>query len=466
MTDDAVLEALCDRVSAWRGNACSFVREVLGAEPTPQQAALLSAASEPGAHVAVKSGHGTGKSTVMAWLLLWGLCCFEDVKIPCTAPTSHQLDDVLWAEVGKWRGRMLEPWRSAVRITKDMVKLEGTPSFAAARTGRKEAPEALQGFHADTLIFLVDEASGIPDVVFEVARGALSTSGARVIMAANPTRTNGYFYEAFHRARDSWQRLTFSCADSPIVDRQYIEEMKAEFGEDSDVYRVRVLGEFPRGGSLQFIPTALVEESAARYWHESEYSFAPVLLGVDVAAFGGDRSVIFLRQGLYSRVLFAAREVETATLAGEIARFEDEYRADAVFVDVAGVGFGVASNLRQMGREPISVQLGGASNHSTYANKRAECWGLLRDWLHEGGWIPNEPELRDDLCAPEYGYTAAGKVILEKKERMRSRGVASPDLADALALTFAAPVVRATDARFADGVGLDDYDPFMWEGKL
>lgn len=436
------LEKLASIVKEWRESAALFVSDQFGIEPTAQQKELLDAASKPGAHVAVKSGHGTGKSTTLAWLALWGLCCFDDVKVPCTAPTGHQLEDVLWSEIEKWRARMLEPWRGAISVTSDAVKIAGLPNFAAARTGRKENPEALQGFHADTLIFLVDEASGIPDQVFEVARGALSTPGARVVMAANPTRTTGYFYQAFHRNREAWDLLTFSCADSPLVSKEYVEEMREEYGTESDIYRVRVLGEFPKGGDLQFISSSLVEQAQTRYYREDAFSFAPVVLGVDVAAFGSDRCVVFLRQGLYSELLWTGREVETATLAGVVARFEDERKAEAVFVDSTGVGFGVASNLRQMGRFPISVDFGGASAHTAYLNKRAECWGLMRDWLKEGGWLPKDDRLRDDLCAPEYGYTLSGKIQLERKEKMRARGLASPDLADALALTFAAPVVK------------------------
>ena len=455
------LEELGERVLEWREDAALFVHDQFNVTPTEQQKALLAAASKPGAHVAVKSGHGTGKSTVLAWLCLWELCCFEDVKIPCTAPTGHQLNDVLWAEIEKWRGQMLEPWRSSVTVTADAVKVDGLGNFAAARTGRKENPEALQGFHADNLMFLVDEASGIPDQVFEVARGALSTPGARVIMAANPTRTTGYFYKAFHRNREAWERLTFSCMDSPLVTPEYVEEMRTEYGEDNDIFRVRVLGEFPKGGDLQFIPAALVEEAQARYWRETEWKFAPVVLGVDVAAFGGDRCAIFLRQGLYSSLLWTGREVETATLAGLCARFEDEYHADAVFVDATGVGFGVASNLRQMGRRPFAVELGGGSAHEQYLNKRAECWGLMKEWLQQGGWIPKDDNLRDDLCGPEYGYTTTGKIQLERKEKMRARGLASPDLADALALTFAAPV-RPKETRTVEPVRVTDDVLFQW----
>ena len=459
--NESILEILSDTVKEWQDNAALFVSDMFGVKPTPQQQELLLTASKPGAKIAVKSGHGTGKSTVLAWLCLWGLCCFEDVKIPCTAPTAHQLNDVLWSEIEKWHQKMLEPWKSAISVTAEAVKIDGLNNFAAARTGRKENPEALQGFHADNLMFLVDEASGIPDQIFEVARGALSTPNSRVIMAANPTRTTGYFYQAFHRNRDAWNLLTFSCADSPLVSKEYISEMQNEYGSDSDIYRVRVLGEFPKGGELQFIPADLVEQAQSRYYKETDFNFAPVTLGVDVAAFGGDRNVIFLRQGLYSTILFTGREVETSTLAGIVAKFEDEKHSQAVFVDATGVGFGVVSNLRTMGRNPIAVELGGASVHDGYVNKRAECWGLMRNWLKEGGWIPKDMHLRDDLCAPEYSYTPAGKIQLERKEKIRARGLASPDFADALALTFAAPIIKRSINK-NNSNGLDNYSPFTW----
>lgn len=438
MTD---LEQLAELVTEWRKDAALFVSDQFGVTPTPQQAAMLKAASLPGARVAVKSGHGTGKSTALAWLLLWGICCFDDIKIPCTAPTGHQLSDILWAEVEKWRAKMLEPWRSSIRITRDSVKVEGLSGVAVARTGRKDNPEALQGFHSNELIFLIDEASGIPDPVFEVAKGTLSTPSARVVMAANPTRTTGYFHRAFHRGRDAWTRLTFSCADSPLVSPNYVEEMRQEYGEDSDIYKVRVLGEFPDGGDLQFIPTTVVEEAQARYHRPETYSFAPVVLGVDVAWFGGDKSVVFLRQGLHSRLLFAMPGCEISTLAGKVAAFEDQWRAGAVFVDATGVGAGVVSNLRLMGRSPVAVMMGGSSALEECFNKRAECWWQMKKWLaEEQGQIPKDERLKDDLCAPDYGYDMRGRVKLERKEDMRSRGLASPDYADALALTFAQPV--------------------------
>lgn len=394
----------------------------------------------------------THNTTCLAWVMLWAVVCFPDVKVPCTAPTGHQLKDVLWSEVTKWRDRMLPLWRDEVTITNNEVRLDGTQNFSVARTGRKDRPEALQGMHATNMFFLIDEASGIDDAVFEVARGALSTRGARVVMAANPTRSTGYFYNAFHKNRDYWDLLTFSCEDSPHVSPKYVEEMESEYGRESDVFKVRVLGEFPSGGDLQFISTDAVNKAMGRYYRKEDFDFAPVILGCDVAWFGGDSSVIWLRQGLHARQLFRVQGCELATFAGKIAALEDEYGADAVFVDATGVGAGVVSNLRQMGRDPFPVMLGGSASNKAYYNKRAECWGLMRAWLtDEQGWIPDDDRMRDDLTGPYYGYDAAGKLQLERKQDMKKRGLHSPDDADALALTFAQPVVGKHDPEYFKG---------------
>ena len=429
-----------DIVESWRDDPVLFVQDMFGVKPSSQQRDMLSAAGKVGARVAVKSGHGTGKSTSLAWLVLWSILVFDDVKVLCTAPTGHQLNDVLLSEIKKWHQKMLGHWKDKVIITTDKVSLEGSLGFAAMRTGRKENPEALQGRHAENMIILIDEASGIDDTVYEVARGTLSTPSARIIMASNPTRSTGYFYNAFHRNRANWDLFTFSCLNSPFVAQEYIREMQEEYGDESDIYKVRVLGEFPKGGDLQFITTSVVNSAVDRYYDETAYNFAALVLGVDVAYFGGDRSVIYLRQGLHARELFSVQGIEITDFASIVAKLWDEHNADAVFVDGIGVGAGVVSYLRSIGKQPISVAYSGSSATEGYHNKRAECWGLMRDWLKEG-WIPNDPKLKDDLTAPEYSFTVSGKLILERKENMRKRGLASPDFADALALTFANPVV-------------------------
>ncbi|MEG1825198.1 MAG: hypothetical protein RRY12_10815 [Cloacibacillus sp.] len=434
---------LNEAVEHWRVSPYDFVVECLGVAPTEQQRGVLEAMASPGARVSIRSGHGTGKSTLFSWIALWALCCFWDVKIPATAPTAHQLSDILWPEIEKWRAQMLEPWRSAIRIKNDKITLEGTPGFVAARTGRKENPEALQGFHAEHMIFLIDEASGIPEVVFEVARGALSTDGARILMAANPTRLTGYFYNSHHKNRDLWTRFQFSCLDSPRVSPAYAQEIAGEYGEDSDMYRVRVLGEFPHASDVQFMPGDVVEAAMGKHLRADMYSFAPKVLGVDVALFGGDRSVIFLRQGLCSRLLFTVRGIRPEELADKVASLWDEHKADGVIVDATGVGEAVMSSLRLQNRTPIPFYAGNASLLDNCFNRRAEVWYKMRKWLADGGALPPENDLRDDLVGPEYSINGKGKIQLERKVDMKKRGLASPDLADALALTFGAEVLKA-----------------------
>lgn len=451
---------IADVVAGWQASPVAFVREALQAEPSKQQATALEAFAAPGARVAIKSGHGTGKSTLMSWLILWALTCHYDVKCPTTAPTAHQLEDVLWTEVRKWGTRLPSLWRDALEVTSDTIRFKGLPGYAVARTGRKENPEALQGFHAETLCFFVDEASGIDDVVFQVAQGALSTEGSRIIMAANPTRTSGYFYNAFHRDRDRWTRFTFSCLDSPHVSPDYAKEVADSYGEDSDIYRVRVLGEFPSAGDMQFISSALVESSMGKHLHETQYNFAPVILGVDVARYGPDRSVIVLRQGLYSDILWQGRGVDTMELADIVASCWHERKADAVMVDVVGVGGGVVDRLRQMGLEPLPINSGGASALKNCLNKRAEMWWRLRDWLASGACLPHNDDLRDDLVGPEYQYNSKGLCQLEKKEDMAKRGLSSPDVADALAMTFGAWVSTAEDRSRRQNIADDRFDPF------
>ncbi len=457
-------KALEDIVSRWRGCPYDFVVECLGACPTKQQEQVLRALAEEGVKISIRSGHGTGKSTIFSWVILWGLVCFYDCKIPVTAPTAHQLEDVIFPEVEKWRAQMLEPWRSSIKVKSDKIAMEGTPAFAAARTGRKENPEALQGFHADKLIFLLDEASGIDEVVFEAGRGALSTKGATLVMAANPTRLSGYFYNSHHRNRDLFTRFQFSCLDSPRVDKSYCEEIANEYGIDSDMYRVRVLGDFPSSSDLQFIPADLVEKAQGKELNATQYNFAPVIIGVDVAMYGGDRSAIFLRQGLKSELLWSGRNTAPEDLATRVCVYWDKHKADGVIVDATGVGEAVISSLHLMNRSPIAFYAAGKPTLENVANCRAEAWYKMRDWLKEGGCIPDNTDLRDDLVAPEFAYNLAGKIQLEKKSDMKKRGVNSPDLADALALTFGFNIIKRDDVAVCHVSATNKYDPF-WRTK-
>jgi hypothetical protein len=435
---DEILEMV---ISRWRDDPVLFVEEGLGATPTEQQKKLLRAIAKPGAHVSATSGHGVGKSSVLAWIVLWHCICFYPSKTGCTAPTAHQLKDVLWAEVAFWRSK-LPPWlRDQVIVSSDRLCVLGheETQFAVARTARPENPEALQGLHSEHMLFVIDEASGVADAVFQPIEGALSTPNARIVMASNPTQTSGYLFLAHHRNAAHWVLFEFSCLESPLVSPEYATKMRESYGEDSDIYKVRVLGKFPSASITQLIPYDLASAATKRKLHPSQYQFAPIAIGVDPAWEGDDRSCIYLRQGLASRLLYQKIGIDNMTLAGLVAQYEDEHKADAVFIDV-GWGAGVIDRLRQLGRSPTPVNFGGRSGEERYVNKRTEMWCNLKKWLADGGVIPDNSELVEDLVGPQYGFCSNGKIQLEAKKDMKKRGLRSPDLADALALTFAEQV--------------------------
>ena len=428
----------------YRENPLLCVKEVMGANPTKQQTALLLGLSKPGSKISVRSGHGTGKTTTLAWAILWFISLFDDVRIPCTAPSAHQLSDVLWAELNFWHSRM-NPWfRDQIRITKDKVTVVGAEKsrFAIARTARKDNPDALQGLHSKNMLFIIEEASGVDEKIFEVARGALSTENARVIMAANPTKNTGYFYNSFHKNSKNWLNLHFSCLDSPLVSNTYIEEMAYEFGDESDIYKVRVLGDFPGGAIEQLISMELVDEAEKRIITKEQFSFAPKILGVDCAWYGDDKSAITLRQGIYSHIVGVWSKIDNMTLADKVIEAENKYQTDATFVDI-GWGAGIVDRMRQLGRDPIPVNFGSsAHDKEKYTNLRAEMWHKTKKWLESGGCIETNQSLREDLLNVNYIINeTTGKFQLERKKAMKTRGVASPDIGDSLAITFAYEVV-------------------------
>ncbi len=317
--------------------------------------------------------------------------------------------------------------------------------FAAAVPWSEHNTEAFAGTHEKHVLLLFDEASKIADPVWEVAEGAMTTPGAMWVVFGNPTRNTGRFRECFGRLRHRWFTLQVDSRTCKMTDKSRIAQWIEDYGEDSDFVRVRVRGVFPRAGETQFIPVDLTEAASARQIPNKDIERAPRIMGVDVARYGGDRSVIVKRRGLATLPLMKFRGLDNMTLAGITAREIVEFKPDAVFVD-AGYGSGVIDRLRQLGFTVHEVNFGGrAMKAKRYINKRAEMWGEMREWLKAGGAIPDDRELRDDLIGPEYGFDAHDRIQLEKKDDMKKRGLASPDCGDALALTFALPVQRAGD---------------------
>lgn len=425
---------------------------------------------------AIAAGNGVGKSVIVAWLILWGMSTFEDCRGVVTANTENQLRTKTWAELAKWH-RMC--------ITRHWFTLTATAIYstdlAHEKTWRvdqipwsENKPEAFAGLHnqGKRVLLFFDESSAIPDIIWETAEGALTDEHTEIIWAVfgNPTRNNGRFHQCFHSHRHRWFTKHIDSRTCSITNKEKIRKWVEDYGEDSDFVRVHVRGVFPSASNMQFIPNDLVELARGKHLREEEYRFAPVVIGVDPSWTGGDETVIVLRQGLMSKILAVFQKNDNdSEIAGHVAHFEDQYKADGVFIDL-GWGTGIYSAGKQMGRKWTLVAFGGKSTDEGLLNKRAEMWSSMKKWLQEGGTIPDDPVLCADLTGVEYrvGETGAnmGKTFLESKESMRDRGLGSPNRADALCLTFAFPVRSKGEKRLEGAMAqARPYDPLSMEIK-
>ena len=402
---------------------------------------------------AVASGHGIGKSALVAWIVLWALCTCDDARVAVTANTEPQLRTKTWPELLKWyRMLVCRHWFAATATSLHSVDPDHRDTWKAdALTWSENNTEAFAGLHnvGNRIVLIFDEASAISDRVWEVAEGALTDANTEIIWCAfgNPTRNTGRFRECFGSLRHRWNHQQVDSRSVSFTNKQQIDEWVKDYGEDSDFVRVRVRGEFPRAGSLQFIDSERVEEAMGRGLTRD--TGLPLIMGVDIARQGEDQTVIRFRQGVDARSVPAMkfRIPDLMQVASRVAEQIDIHKPSAVFVDATGIGAGVFDRLAQLGyAQVVGVNFGGKSDRTTsidaaalYANKRAEMWGHLKDWCRTG-CLPEDRDLQADLIGVEYGYDAQNAILLEKKEDMRKRGLASPDDGDALALTFAYPV--------------------------
>lgn len=426
--------------------------------------------------MATSSGHGIGKSAITAWLVLWIMSTRPHCKGVVTANTAEQLASKTWAEISKWCRRCITGHWFDVTTGKGamrMVHREAPESWRCdAQTCREENSESFAGLHAasSTPFYIFDEASAVPDAIWEVAEGGMTDGEPMWFAFGNPTRNTGKFFECFGRQRHRWVTRQIDSRAVQITNKATIDEWVQDYGEDSDFVRVRVRGVFPRASTLQFIPRDLVDDAMRRPLPDERQVGRACAVGVDVARFGGDQSVIRTRIGRDARSVAVKRfrELDTMQLASRVAEHVGELRLiglrPVVFVDGGGVGGGVVDRLRQLRYDVVEVQFGGkADDPRKYANKRAEMWGRVKDWLAIGV-LPTDELLAADLTGVEYGFTPGDQILLERKESMRQRGLASPDDADALALTFAQPVSDPLPADAPRGRALEDsrraYDPF------
>jgi len=364
-------------------------------------------------------------------------------KVAVTANSAHQLSDVLWTEIDRWARNMPPAFKELLEFKADKIALKGAPdSFAVARTSRRENPESLAGFHSPHMLFVVEEASGVPNVIFETASGALSTPGAKIIMCGNPTRSDGYFYDAFHSDRDKWHCITVSCEEGEYVDPKFIAEMAAKYGGDSNVYRVRVLGEFPTQSDDVLLPLHLVEDAVKRDVEAGPTT--PVVWGLDVARFGGDRSALCKRQGnVMIEPIKTWQNKDLMELAGIILSEYDvvpySQRPQAIYIDAIGLGAGLADRLRELDMPAVAVSVSETASLKDRFNRlRDELFWAAREWFEARDVkIPQDDTLIAEITGVRYKYLSTGKLKVESKDEMKRRGQRSPDVADAFVLTFA-----------------------------
>ena len=448
----------------WRWNPLLYVEQRFGVCPTVQQAQILEALLPDSAKVSVRSGHGIGKSSSAAWAISWFLETHAFAKVPCTAPTSHQLQDILWGELSKWRRLADEQSRqrrepptfwltNLFRLINDALVDPSAKEWGAfARTAKKENPEALQGFHADYLLFVIDEASAVPEEVFEAAEGALSSPGARVLMLGNPTRNSGTFASSHKHNRGEYTALHFRSQDSPLVDPGYRDRLVRKWGEGSNVVRVRADGDFPRQEDDILISLELTEPCTTR---ERREGGGKRRLGVDVARLGSDRTALVLRHGSIVEHIKIWGKRDTMETVGGILAVLQPWQVEEVNVDVVGLGAGVYDRLAELKRQgiiavdlvPVNVaEKAPLVRHPADAKPR-----LLRDylWLEMARWLRDDQpvfcaedpgaceDLAGELASVGYGLDSYGQLVVEDKDHMRKRLGHSPDLADALGCTFA-----------------------------
>ena len=395
---------------------------------------------------AVASGHGIGKSAAISMLINWGMSTCEDCKVVITSNTENQLRTKTMPEVLKWfRLAINSHWWNQNAMSVSTVDKKHEKSWRVdAVTWSENNTEAFAGLHnkKKRIILVFDEASAISDKVFEVAEGALTDEETEIIwiVFGNPTRNTGRFKDCFMKLRHRWKTKQIDSRTVEGTNKVQIQKWLEDYGEDSDFFKVRVRGIFPSASFKQFISLDDVDAAFGRDLRPEQYSFAPKILTVDPAWEGDDEFVIGCRQGLNFRILRTIakndNDIEMATL---IATIEDEEEADAVFID-AGYGTGIVSAGKIMGRPWRLVWFAGAATDKGCLNKRAEMWKMGRDWLKEGGAIPKDPVLHQDLIGPETVPRLDGKIQLESKKDMKGRGIPSPNRADSLMLSFAYPV--------------------------
>lgn len=449
------IEGAVSKFTLWRQRPDVFVQEVFGVTPDAwQMEALREFPHKP--RIAMCACKGPGKTCVLSWLAWNFLLTRKNPRIAAVSITGQNLADNFWTEMAKWQQKS-KLLADNFTWTKTRIELNASPNthWMSARSWSKSATtseqgDTLAGLHEDNVMLIMDESGGIPEAVSMAAEAILSSCvEGHIVQAGNPSDLSGALYRACSRDASLWHviRITSDPDDpnrTPRVSIEWARQQIELYGRDNPYVKVNILGQFPASAFNALIGVDEVEASFRRNYHEHDYGHAAKILGVDVALHGADSSVIFPRQGLQAWTPLVYRNVDGTEGANLVARKWRDWGADGCFVDNTG-GFGSSwlDNLRRLGYNPIGIHFAEKATSPKFANKRTEMIFECVQWIKDGGALPNIPELVAALT--ESTYTHKGDALLiEPKLLIKQRLGFSPDHMDALALTFAQPMLKAT----------------------
>lgn len=424
---------------------------MLGADPDEKQEEVLRAVQNGERRISARSGHGVGKTTALAWCIICHCLTRFPQKTVATAPTAKQLFEALAAETKAWFKKLPPELLQLFDIKSESIHLASAPeeSFVSFRTSNPETPEALAGVHSENVLLIADEASGIPEQVFEAAFGSMSGHNATTLLAGNPVRVSGLFFDTHHKLHDLWHTIHISCVGHPRITQDFLDDAARRYGIDSNAYRVRVLGEFPKGDDDTVIPLELV---VAAYHRDVKPLLVKDIWGLDCGRYGNDPSALAVRRGNFLREPVTEwKGLSTMELVGRInERWKNTLpseRPTDINVDVIGIGAGVVDRLIELGLPARGINVSEApSMTEQYLNLRAELWFRGRDWLEKRDCSLNGDEKTGaELVGPRYKYTSSAKRQVESKDDMKKRGMPSPNRADAFLLTLASEAISASE---------------------
>lgn len=445
------------KLKEWKQSPLKFVTECIGVTPTKQQIEALILLPKT-KRLSIRSGHGCGKDALSAWTIFWFMTTRAYAKVACTAPTAHQLSDILWSELSKWLRQSKVADEFVVQKDKMFHKASPKEWWARAispsvKASKEDQAETLAGLHADHLLILVDEASGVADPVFVPLEGAMTQEDNRVILIGNPTKNTGYFHNTqFHPVLSrKWTKLHWDSRDSEIVTQDMVDYFRDNYGEDSNIFRIRVMGEPPIDDESTFIPLSWALQCVGNNV-EVDPDW-PLHLSVDVARYGDDDSIILPRRGMKIGAWERFHGVHTLQLSHHILRTYKDMEANGVAVDAIGVGGGVVDWLqndpRGLGYDKVFefVASEASSDPKKYYRLRDELWNRVRtNCMKQKYSFPDQSiklfgkdmnlghMLADELASVKYNLDNS-VIKVESKKDMKARGVKSPNIADALCIS-------------------------------